>query len=70
MVKFLFIDPPTAPTLQVTEVTFNFIRLTWSMLSDQIISGMSNLKFFMDFCLSNSHQCLYHFLDHRIYSTL
>ncbi|KAH7636186.1 mdscam3 [Dermatophagoides farinae] len=38
-VKTLEFDPPTAPTLQVTEVTFNFIRLTWSMLSDQIISG-------------------------------
>nr|XP_027200228.1 Down syndrome cell adhesion molecule-like protein Dscam2 isoform X2 [Dermatophagoides pteronyssinus] len=38
-VKTLEFDPPTSPTLQVTEVTFNFIRLSWSMLSDQIISG-------------------------------
>ena len=59
--KFLFIDPPTSPTLQVTEVTFNFIRLSWSMLSDQIISGMFNLKLFsVLFCLSNnSHYYLY-----------
>ncbi|UXI20602.1 Brain-specific angiogenesis inhibitor 1 [Sarcoptes scabiei] len=38
-VKTLEFDPPAPPSLQVSEVTFNLIRLSWTILADQIISG-------------------------------
>lgn len=38
----LEVDPPSAPSLQVSEVTFNYVRLTWITLADQIVSGLPN----------------------------
>lgn len=38
----LEVDPPSAPSLQVSEVTFNYVRLTWITLADQIVSGLRN----------------------------
>lgn len=40
----LEVDPPSAPSLQVSEVTFNYVRLTWITLADQIVSGLPNKR--------------------------
>ncbi|KAI2811059.1 hypothetical protein BLOT_002229 [Blomia tropicalis] len=38
-VKTLEYDPPSAPQLQVSEVTISYVRLSWAIMADQIISG-------------------------------
>ncbi|KAH9406242.1 hypothetical protein TYRP_013848, partial [Tyrophagus putrescentiae] len=38
-VKTLEFDPPSAPSLQVSEVTFSYVRLSWATPADQIVTG-------------------------------
>lgn len=33
------LDPPSAPSLQVSEVTFSYVRLSWATPADQIVTG-------------------------------
>lgn len=39
--RLILLDPPSIPQLQVSEVTFDSVRLSWTATLDQVVTGNS-----------------------------